>query len=92
MTTGGSLKITDFLLLGGRTAEVETTVFRGRPLGRAGAEGAGTGWRGGRPRRGGKAGVSSSAVTAGFSRCTETISTLEPTWIRKVLRVRDTTL
>ena len=64
------MKVTDFLFRGGVTAEVmaevDKTVFRGRPRGRAG--GTGVTVRGGRPRRGGNAGVSSSDVMAGFKR------------------------
>ncbi len=58
--------MTDFLLLGGDMEEAESTSFRGRPRGR-GAGGACLTARGGRPRRGGNSGVSSSAVIAGLS-------------------------
>ena len=64
--TGVSLKVTDLLFRGGVTAEVDKTVFRGRPRGQAG--GTGAAGRGGRPRRGGNAGISSSDVMAGFKR------------------------
>ena len=59
--------MTDFLPLGGDMEEAELTGFRGRPRGRGGAGGACLIARGGRPRRGGNSGVSSSAVTAGLS-------------------------
>ena len=84
--------MTDFFFLGGDMAEAELTGFRGRPRGRGGAVGVCAIGRGGRPRRGGNSGVSSSVVIAGLSLWIETTSVLLPTWRRNVLRERDNTL
>ena len=67
--------------------EAEAGVFLGLPRGQAGTGEGGSGGtlQGGRPRRGGSAGFSSSEVIAGFNLCTETPSTRLPTWRRKVL-------